>query len=450
MTSLDEMKKRIADLEPQLLQTLGKLVEIPSVSSAPAHDGDVWKSAEYVSSLFTQAGLETQILQAPTAEGTPGKPAVVGRRVVNPEAPTVLLYAHHDVQPVGEIDRWSKPPFELTVEGDRAYGRGSSDCGIGIVVHYGSLLALGEQLGVNVTVFVEGEEEIGSPSFVNFLREYRDLLRADVIVVADSNNWTVDVPAITASLRGMATLDVKVKVLDHAVHSGMFGGPVLDAVTLACRLVASLHDEDGAVAVPGLGGSESADVDWPEADYRRDAGVVEGYRLAGRGDLAARVWLAPAISVIGMDARTIAESSNTIAPECSVRLSVRVTPGCDPHESMRAISDYLQSHAPFGAEVSVTEVEAGPSYLADLDTPASQQLAASLEAAWGTAPVTIGVGGSIPFISDFQEVFPDAQVLVTGVEDPASNAHSEDESASVKILGNATLAETLFLADLAQ
>lgn len=450
MTSKSELKTRIDQLQPELVKVLSEIVALPSVSSIPANDGDVSASADFVASLFSQIGLETQILQAKTDEGSMGKPAVVGRKIVDPDAPTVLLYAHHDVQPVGELDRWSKPPFELTIEGDRAFGRGSADCGIGIVVHYGSLLALGDSLGVNVTVFIEGEEEIGSPSFINFLSDYRDLLQADVIIVADSNNWTVDVPAITASLRGTARVDVTVKVLEHAVHSGMFGGPVLDAVTLASRLISTLHDEEGSVAVPGLGGEDTADVEWEEADYRRDASVVPGYKLAGRGDLASRVWSQPAISVIGMDARSVAESANTITPECKFRLSIRTVPGADPNESVEAVKEHLEKNAPFGAIVTAEVAESGPSYLADLNSPASRALSDALEAAWQTKPVNIGVGGSIPFISNFQQAFPEAQVLVTGVEDPASNAHSEDESASLKVLHNATLAETLFLLSLSQ
>lgn len=433
---------------PQVIDALRQLVQIRSVSSDPNHQSDVHESAATVKNFFSQLGFDARISQVTLPSGEEGKPAVLAQKIVSEDAPTVLLYAHHDVQPVGELGRWDKPPFDLTIEGDRLYGRGSADDGAGIVVHYGALLTLGEDLRVNVKIFIEGEEEIGSPSFDMFLQEHRNELAADVIIVADSNNWEVEVPALTASLRGVVACDVKIAVLEHGVHSGMFGGPVLDAVTLAARLINTLHDENGAVAVEGLGGTKRADVEWEETDFRRDASVIEGYQLAGDGDLAARVWTQPALAVIGFDARSIAESSNTIAPECTFRLSLRTVPGTDPNESLQSLTGHLYGNVPFGAQVTVTPVEVGPGYLADLTTFYAKKLFCALQESWGERPVQIGVGGSIPFISQFQEAFPRAEVLVTGVEDPQSNAHSENESASLKVIRNAVLAEALFLADL--
>lgn len=446
---MNENIAAVIDAElPQLLSDLDTLVRIPSISADPTKQGDLLRSAETVLELFRAEGFDGRICNAIAEDGTIGKPAVLASKRISDDAPTVLLYAHHDVQPVGELDRWSRPPFELTAEGDRLYGRGSADDGAGIVVHLGALRALAGSLSVNIVVFIEGEEEIGSPSFRAFLDEYREELRADVIVVADSNNWTVDVPALTSSLRGMTSCDVVVQVLEHAVHSGMFGGPIIDAVTLASRLIATLHDENGDVAVQGLGGNDTAEVAWSEAEFRADASVVDGYRLAGTGDLAARVWTKPAISVIGFDARPVADSSNTIAPECAFRLSMRTAPGADPLESQRALVSHLQANVPFGARVTVTPQELGPGYEADLTTPNCLRLLRALGEAWDSDPVAIGVGGSIPFISDFQSAFPEAEVLVTGVEDPRSNAHSEDESASRKVIRCAALAEALFLLDL--
>lgn len=351
------------------------------------------------------------------------------------------------MQPV-DASRWDSDPFTAEVRGDRIYGRGTSDDGAGIVVHIGALRALQQvsaELPVNVVVFIEGEEEVGSPSFQSFLQQNREVLRADVIVVADSNNWTVDVPAVTASLRGVVTLDVEVQVLGHAVHSGMFGGPILDAVTLSSRLISTLHDEDGNVAVRGLGGNPRAEVDWDEADFRRDSSVIDGYSLAGTADLAARVWTMPAIAVIGIDATSVADSANAIIPRCKFRLSVRTVPGTDSAEVARAVEHHLVSHAPFGCRVTTSIEETGPSYLADMESQAVSDLRWALTTAWDEDAVAIGVGGSIPFIAQFEEVFPNAEVLVTGVEDPATNAHSENESQSLKTLKNATLAEALLL-----
>ncbi len=415
----------------------------------PAHAGDVQRSAEHVLGRFEAAGLTGEILRATGPDGSPGRPAVVARSRVIENAPTVLLYAHHDVQPTGSRDRWHSDPFTAQVRADRMFGRGASDDGAGIIVHLGALRVLAGDLGVNVVVYVEGEEEVGSPSFENFLTTYSERLHSDVIIVCDSNNWKPGEPAMTTTLRGNSSLTVDVRVLEHAVHSGSFGGPILDAVTLAARLIATLHDDNGDLAVAGLGGLNTADVDWPEDEFRRAAGVVDGYRLAGTGDLSARVWTKPSINVIGFDARPVNEASNTIAPDCRFTLSVRTVPGEDPGAAIDAVTAHLMAHVPFGARVSVTPGEAGSGFRADLTSPVSNDLHWALTESWGVAPVNIGVGGSIPFIAEFQRVFPDAQVVVTGVEDPQTNAHSEDESQYLPDLEHAVLAEALLLARLA-
>ncbi len=317
------------------------------------------------------------------------------------------------------------------------------------MAHVGALRVLGDELGVGVTVFSEGEEEIGSPTFRTFLETYRDRLAADVIVVADSSNWKVGVPGLTTSLRGLVDCTVELSVLDHAVHSGMFGGPVLDALTLMSRLVATLHDDDGNVAVPGLVATDHADVDYPEADFRADAGVLDGVRLAGTGPLAARLWTKPAISVIGLDATSVDHASNTVIPSARAKLSMRIAPGQDPAAAERALHDHLVASAPFGARVTVTPGETGQAFQAPEDSAAMQAARWAFTTAWGTEPVDLGVGGSIPFIADLAEVYPQAAILVTGVEDPDSRAHSENESVHLGELEKVVLAEALLLARLA-
>lgn len=448
MSKFDALERYVDQEMPRLVETLAELVKIPSVGSDPKRAEDLEASAQFVCSAFAGLGLDARVCRSPIKPGVDGAPAVLAATPPTEGLPTVLLYAHHDVQPAGDRARWQTDPFSMEVRGDRLFGRGAADDGAGIVVHLGALGALKAEDGtwpVNVVVFIEGEEEVGSPSFQSFLVEHLEELRADVIVVADSNNWTVDTPAITASLRGVVTIDVEVRVLEHAVHSGMFGGPVLDAVTTAARLIATLHDEAGDVAVPDLGGDPHAEVLWEENDFRRDASVVDGYRLAGTGDLAARVWTKPAISVIGLDATSVEDSANTIIPQCRFRLSVRTAPGTDSADVGRKVEDYLRARAPFGCEVVTTVTETGPAYRADLDSGVSRALRDSLASAWGAPAVAIGVGGSIPFIAQLEEVFPDAEVVVTGIEDPASNAHSENESQSLRVLRNATLAEAMLL-----
>lgn len=446
----EDLRRRVAAAFPALRADLERLVRIPSVS-APAFDQEhVAASAAAVADLLRGAGLpDVRVLTATRPDGTVSRPAVVARRPAPAGAPTVLLYAHHDVQPPGRDEDWQTPPFEPTERDGRLYGRGAADDKAGVVAHLGALRVLGEDLGVGVTLFVEGEEEIGSPTFVDFLTTHRDLLEADVIVVADSTNWKVGVPALTTSLRGLVDCEVEVAVLEHAVHSGMYGGPVLDAPTLLARLIATLHDDDGEVAVAGLAHAAEPEVDLPEQAFRADASVLEGVRLAGSGTLTGRMWTKPALSVIGIDATPVAQASNTIAPRARAKLSLRIPPGQAPTEAAAALRAHLEGHAPFGARVTVIDGELGKAFQAPVDSAAMRTARQAFADAWGTEPVDIGVGGSIPFIADLLEVFPDAAILVTGVEDPDSRAHGPDESVHLAELEKVVLAEALLLARLA-
>ncbi|MBX9246695.1 dipeptidase [Actinotalea ferrariae] len=447
---VETLRRRVADGFGALRSDLEALVRIPSVSSPAFDQAHVADSAAAVAALLRDAGMpEVQVLTATASDGTVSRPAVVARRPAPDGAPTVLLYAHHDVQPPGAADAWSTPPFEPTERDGRLYGRGAADDKAGIVAHVGALRALGDDLAVGVTVFAEGEEEVGSPTFVDFLTTHRDLLEADVIVVADSTNWRVGVPALTTSLRGLVDCTVEVRVLEHAVHSGMFGGAVLDAPTLLARLIATLHDDDGSVAVAGLVTGPEPEVDYDEAALRADASVLPGVRLAGTGTLTGRLWTKPALSVIGIDATSVAQASNTIAPSARAKLSLRIAPGQDPQAAYDALREHLVGHAPFGAQVTVELGELGKAFRAPADSPAMQVARRAFEDAWGTPPVDIGVGGSIPFIADLLEVFPDASILVTGVEDPDSRAHGADESVDLAELERVVLAEALLLSRVA-
>nr|WP_231384087.1 dipeptidase [Cellulomonas sp. URHD0024] len=442
----EALRLRTTDLFGALRADLEALVRIPSVSNAEFDQAHVVASADAVAGLLRGVGFDdVQVLQV---DG--GAPAVVGRRPGPVGAPTVLLYAHHDVQPPGEDADWQSPPFVPTERAGRLYGRGAADDKSGVMAHVGALRVLGDELAVGVTVFVEGEEEIGSPTFLPFLTAHRDLLAADVIVVADSNNWAVGVPGLTTSLRGLVDCVVEVAVLDHAVHSGMFGGAVLDAPTLLARLIATLHDDAGDVAVAGLVRAPDPTVDYDEAAFRADAGVLDGVRLAGTGPITARLWTRPAIGVIGLDAPRVATASNTITPRASAKLSVRIPPGQDPTAAMAALRTHLLDHAPFGAHVTVTDGEAGKPFQAPTDSPAMQAARWAFAQSWGIEPVDIGVGGSIPFIAELLDVFPKASILVTGVEDPDSRAHGANESVHLAELAKVVLAEALLLEKLAQ
>ena len=363
----------------------------------------------------------------------------------------MLLYAHHDVQPPGDDADWDSPPFEPTERDGRLYGRGAADDKAGVIAHVGALRVLGDELGVGVTVFVEGEEEIGSPTFLPFLHAYRDLLAADVIVVADSSNWAVGVPGLTTSLRGLVDCVVEVAVLDHAVHSGMFGGAVLDAPTLLARLIATLHDDEGDVAVAGLVHAPDPTVDYDEAAFRADAGVLDGVRLAGTGPITARLWTRPAIGVIGLDAPRVASASNTITPRASAKLSVRLAPGPGPGR-------------PRWTRCGRTCVEQRAVRCArHRDGRRDGQAVPGADRLAGDAGRPVGVravvgdraGGHRRRRLDpvhrrpARRVYPDAAILVTGVEDPDGRAHGANESVHLGELEKVVLAEALLLERLA-
>ena len=267
--------------------------------------------------------------------------------------------------------------------------------------------------------------------------------------MADSANWAVGAPALTTSLRGVVAMNVTVRTLKTGVHSGLFGGPALDALTVLSRLIATLHDDSGAVAVDGLVRADDPAVDLDEADYRRDAGVVEDLELAGDGPLTARLWTRPALSVLGIDAPDVQSASNTLVPAARAKLSLRIPPGQDPHEAMLALEAHIKEHAPFSAQVEVEPLEEGRPFASGQSTPAMQLARSAFARSWGVDPVDTGLGGSIPFIADLLEVFPGAEVLVTGVEDPDSRAHGVDESLHLGDFAHVCLAEALLLRDAA-
>jgi len=429
---------------PSVRADLERLVRIPSVSADPAAAPYLQESAAEVAALLEAAGLpEVEILAIPG-----GQPAVVARRPAPPGAPTVLLYAHHDVQPTGDRASWDTDPFQPTETGGRLYGRGAADDKAGIAVHLAALRAHGDQLPVGVTVLVEGEEEIGSPTLLPFLDTYSDRFAADVVVFADAVNWTTDVPSLTTSLRGGAGVLVELRTLDHAVHSGLFGGPVPDALTALCRLLATLHDEQGDVAVAGLHRGPADPVDLTEARLRADAGVLDGVQLIGTGSLTERLWAAPSITVIGLDAPATAAASNTLLPVARAKVSLRVAPGDDSDRACEALKAHLRAHAPWGAQVSVTSGGTAAPFTVRTGGHAYQAARQALSQAWGRPALDIGVGGSISFVTAYAERFGDTEILINGVEDPDTRAHGANESLNLLTFQRACLAEALLLRDL--
>ncbi|MFV8295691.1 dipeptidase [Mycolicibacterium fortuitum] len=442
---MTDVVQRVQQVLPSVRSDLEDLVRIQSVWADPARRDEVHRSAQAVAKLLSEAGFpEVRIV----SEG--GAPAVIAHYPPPAGAPTVLLYAHHDVQPEGDPAQWDSAPFEPTERDGRLYGRGTADDKAGIATHLAAIRAFDGKPPVGVTVFVEGEEESGSPSLGALLAAHKEALAADVIVIADSDNWSTEIPALTVTLRGLADCVVEVATLDHGLHSGLWGGVVPDALSVLVRLLASLHDDDGNVAISGLHEATAADVDRGPDWVRHESGLLDGVAEIGSGSVVQRMWAKPAITVIGIDTTSIDKSSNTLIPRARAKISMRVAPGGDAHAHLEALTRHLEAHVPWGAQVTVTPGDVGQPYAIDASGSVYDAARSAFRTAWGTDPVDMGMGGSIPFIAEFAEAFPDATILVTGVEDPGTQAHSVNESLHLGVLEKAATTEALLLEKLGQ
>ena len=457
----DDVTEVIANRMATYRVDLERLVQTPSIS-APGGDPDaVRRSAEEVAVLLRERGADRAELL--TVDGAP--PAVYAEAAAaDPAAPTVLLYAHHDVQPTGDPAAWSSPPFEPTERGGRLYGRGTADDKAGVVVHAAALEAWRAVAGappVHVKIIVEGEEEVGSPHLGAFLDAHGERLRADAVVICDAANWKPGVPTLTYLLRGLVDAEVEVRAATHALHSGMYGGPVPDPVAGLARLLSTLTDEHGAVAIPGfaddarpLSPAERERIEalgFDEATFRAEAGLRAGVPLAGDPDRhpLERLWAEPAVAVIGVDAPPVGSASNTIQPTARAKVSVRLAPGQDPERARERLCAHLEQAAPWGLETTVTPGAAGAPFTADPEHPAFGAAARALGAAFGAPTALAGVGGSIPFVEPLvRSLGAGTPVLLTGVADPDSRAHGLDESLDLDDWQRACVGEALMLGEL--
>jgi acetylornithine deacetylase/succinyl-diaminopimelate desuccinylase-like protein len=441
----DALRQTVAGLMPTLRADLKHLVSLPSVAFEGFPEEPVKQAGAAVAELMEKAGLpEVRMVDVARAPQ-----AVYGARPAQPGAPTVLLYAHYDVQPAGEASAWTSPPFEPTERAGRLYGRGAADDKSGIIMHAGALQALGPDCPVGVKVLIEGQEENGLGGIEEFVKANAALLKADVIVISDVGNYSLGVPTLTTSLRGMAALDVEVETLEGAVHSGMFGGPGPDALIALTRMIATLHDDDGTVAVKGLDVIAYDGAPYDEAAYRTDAGVLPGVDLVGAGSIAQRLYGRPAINVIGIDAPVVDGAANALIPKARARVSVRLAPGQDPAEAQDVVVRHLEAAAPWHVKVKVTPGGVGEGFLAKTDGPAYAAAADAMAAAFRKAVVHYGVGGSIPLGAAFLEAQPGAEMILWGCEEPQCKIHAPNESVDLDELERCVLAEALFIAGLA-
>ena len=440
----------IREVLPSARADLERLVRIPSVSADPDAARHVWASAGEVATLLREAGLpEVDVVTAGDS-----RPAVLGRRPGPPGAPTVLLYAHHDVQPPGEAADWDSDPFEPAERDGRLYGRGTADDKAGVAVHLAALRAYGNRLPVGVTVLVEGEEEIGSPALSGFLDAFSDALRADVVVFADAGNWTDGHPgadhlaARRDQRRGGGAHAAPRRAQRHVRRPGP--GRADRAVPDAGQPARRARRRGGARPDPRLGWSGDADPpDLTEEQFRAEAGMLDGVRLTGTGGLTARLWAGPAIAVIGIDAPSVAAASNTLVPVARAKVSMRVAPGDDAAAACDALTAHLKAHAPWGAQVSVQPGAVAAPFTARSGGRAYRAPVRPSTRPGGRPAVDAGAGGSIPFVTAYAGLFPDAEILITGVEDPGTRAHGSNESLHLATFERACLAEALLLRNLA-
>lgn len=438
--SYPELAARVHALMPSLRETLEVLVRHQSVSSA-AERGPLLATADAVVELLRELGGRVRLLEAPDAP-----PAVLAEFDGPANAPTVLLYSHYDVQHPGDATLWTSPPFEPTERNGRIYGRGVSDDKAGLVAHLGALRAFDGAPPVNVKVFVEGEEEIGSPHMARFLADYRDDLAADVIVIADLEHAGVGQPGLTTSLRGILDCVVEVRVLEAGVHSGQFGGAVPDALTALARLLATLHQADGTPAIEGLLHAPRGTATPTEEETRAHAGVLPGVDFLGSGTVADRLWYGPAVSVLAIDAPSVANAINQLLPAARAKVSVRLAPGDDPGRAMDSLVAHLESNAPWGAHVEVTRGASARPFALATAGPVYDAFRSGLRAAWGTDAIEIGVGGTVPLVAEFADTYPNATIVMAGVGDPTSHIHGPDESQDLAEFERNVLAEAIALA----
>jgi cysteinylglycine-S-conjugate dipeptidase len=433
-----DLRERIQADAGRIEADLERLVRLPSIAFAGFPREPLADAAAAVAELLRDAGAaEVREVEVPDEP-----PSIYAE--FPGAGPTVLLYAHYDVQPAPP-EGWDSDPFAPERRDGRLYGRGASDDKSGVVAHLAALRAWEGRPPVDVKVLIEGSEENGRQSLLQVVEREPDLLRADVMVIADGGNWKLGEPTLCETLRGHGKLTVTVRTLRGALHSGQFGGAAPDALLALIQALATLHDADGNVAVQGLQDADWPGADLPEADFRRQAGVLDGVALAGGGSVADRLWARHAISVLGIDAPAVDGAANIVIPAARAKVAVRVPPGADPERSMDAVKRHLEGAVPLGARLEI-ELEPASTPVALTGAAAAER---ALEQAFGKPVARMGSGGSIPLVARLREAYPDAAFVIWGAQDSdRAQIHAANESVDLEELGKLALAEALLLGEL--
>ncbi|MBT3077909.1 dipeptidase [Streptomyces bacillaris] len=445
------ISETVASLMPRARAELAELVAFQSVADpAVFPKSECEAAANWVADALRAEGF-TDVALLDTPDGTQ---SVYGFLPGPAGAPTVLLYAHYDVQPPLDESAWLSPPFELTERDGRWYGRGAADCKGGFIMHLLALRALKANGGVPVSVKViaEGSEEQGTGGLERYAEAHPELLVADTIVIGDAGNFRAGLPTVTATLRGMTMLRVKLDTLEGNLHSGQFGGAAPDALAALIQLLASLRDENGTTTVDGLtGGADWDGLQYPEAEFRQDAKVLDGVELIGTGTVADRIWARPAVTVIGIDCPPCVGATPSVQASARAQISLRVPPGHDAAEATKLLTAHLEAHTPWGARVAVEQVGQGQPFQADTSSPAYTAMAEAMRDAYpGQEMQSSGMGGSIPLCNTLASLYPEAEILLIGLSEPEAQIHAVNESVSPEELERMSVAEALFLRNYAE
>lgn len=443
MTAQD-IRQVVHQVMPTAIDTLKQLVRIPSIATTGYPREQVLEAAQ-----VTKAHLKAVGFQQVRQIDLEGYPAIYGEIPGPPEAPTVLLYAHYDVQPPGAAQQWTTPPFEPVERNGRLYGRGSADDKSGIAVHLATIQTFNGKPPVGIKIIVEGDEEF-SGSLTSYIPQHPDLFKADVIIICDHGAITIGEPTITSMLRGSVSLTVEVRTLADKQHNGVFGGPVPDALIALCRIVATFHDKNGNVRIPGLEPSKWQGSDIPQEAFRRAATLVSNVDLIGDRPLSAQLWAGYAINVIGLDVPPTEGASNSLIDVARARINLRIPPDQSTKQALELLTQHIQSVTPWGAEITISDCEASAGFTAKTDGPAYRAAFQALKEAYGKDAQIIGDGASIPLTNVLSEQFPQAEMVIWGVEDLAARIHGPNESVDLKELERVILTQALFLERLAQ
>jgi len=442
---LQEVRTRVSALMPGILDDLKELVAIPSIAFPGYPSEPVEAMANRALELFREAGVtDARLMEVPT-----GYPPIYGELPGPEGAPIVVLYAHYDVQPAPPEQGWTSDPWTPTPKDDgRIYGRGVSDDKGGIAIHLGTLRAFDGKPPCTVRLVVEGMEETNS-NLEAFVEANPELFACDLFVICDMGNLKVGEPALTTTLRGDVACVVTVATLEHPLHSGVFGGAAPDAMMAMSRLLATLQDDAGNVAVDGVSRFEWTGGDLSAADFTASADLLDGVHLVGRQSVGTTLWSEPSISVIGLDMTSIAGSSNVLIPQVKAKISMRIVPGADPVTELDALVRHLESHAPWGARVTVERTKEAPPFRCPTDGTGYAAARAALDAAYGKPTTEAGSGGSIPLLKTLQQAAPNAEFVLWGPEDVAkARIHASDESVDPAEIEAMTVAQVLLLQEL--